>query len=197
VTKIVVDGFEVIDIHDQQRALAALFLLVHYQRRNINFREVGPVVTLLEWTGHSADEMLNKRFSDFLNMAGRIYFETHIAPLLRMQGFFNEFAIDMITADGKPLQMIANANEGRNAAGKALFMRLMLIKATDRRRYERNLLEASEVAKTDLASERESSDCGSSLSQFLATICATRWLQSVPERACWGEGRKPIKSIRS
>ena len=123
--------------------------------------------TLLEWTGHSADEMLNKRFSDFLNMAGRIYFETHIAPLLRMQGFFNEFAIDMVTADGKPLQMIANANESRNAAGKALFMRLMLIKATDRRRYERNLLEASEVAKTDLASERESSELRE---QFIAVL---------------------------
>jgi sigma-B regulation protein RsbU (phosphoserine phosphatase) len=29
-------------------------------------------------------------------MAGRIYFETHIAPLLRMQGFFNEFALDFV-----------------------------------------------------------------------------------------------------
>jgi phosphoserine phosphatase RsbU/P len=58
-------------------------------------------------------------FSDFLNMEGRIYFETQIGPLLRMQGFFNEFAIDMITADGKPLQMIANANESQNADGKA------------------------------------------------------------------------------
>ena len=66
--------------------------------------------TLLEWTGHSADEMLNKRFSGFLNTAARIYFETHIAPLLRMQGFFNEFAIDMVTADRKLLQMIVNAS---------------------------------------------------------------------------------------
>jgi sigma-B regulation protein RsbU (phosphoserine phosphatase) len=30
-------------------------------------------------------------------MDGRIYYETHIAPLLRMQGFFNEFAIEMVT----------------------------------------------------------------------------------------------------
>ena len=41
--------------------------------------------------------MIGKRFSDFLTMPGRIYYETHIAPLLRMQGFFNEFAIDMLT----------------------------------------------------------------------------------------------------
>ena len=44
--------------------------------------------TLLGWTGHTADNMVGKRFSDFVNMAGRIYYETHIAPLLRMQGFF-------------------------------------------------------------------------------------------------------------
>src|SRR4051812_32138743 len=123
--------------------------------------------TLLTWTNRTAEQMTGKRFSDFLNMAGRIYFETHIAPLLRMQGFFNEFAIDMVTADGKPLQMIANANESRNAAGKALFMRLALVKATDRRRYERNLLQAREVAKTDLASERESSELRE---QFIAVL---------------------------
>ena len=51
---------------------------------------------------HAAGQMVGKRFSDFLTMPGRIYYETHIAPLLRMQGFFNEFAIDMVTAGGEP-----------------------------------------------------------------------------------------------
>jgi sigma-B regulation protein RsbU (phosphoserine phosphatase) len=123
--------------------------------------------TLLGWTGHAAEQMKGKRFSDFLNMAGRIYYETHIAPLLRMQGFFNEFAIDMVTTAGKPLQMIANAVEGRDAAGKALFTRLALIRATDRRRYENELLEAREVARTNLASEREASELRE---QFIAVL---------------------------
>jgi sigma-B regulation protein RsbU (phosphoserine phosphatase) len=114
--------------------------------------------TLLGWTGHTADQMTGKRFSDFLNMAGRIYYETHIAPLLRMQGFFNEFAIDMVTAAGEPLQMIANAVEGRDASGKPLFTRLALIKATDRRRYEHELLQAREMAKISLERERETSE---------------------------------------
>jgi phosphoserine phosphatase RsbU/P len=59
--------------------------------------------TLLGWVGRGSDEMIGKRFSDFLNMAGRIYYETHLAPLLRMQGYFNEFAIEMVTADGGPI----------------------------------------------------------------------------------------------
>jgi sigma-B regulation protein RsbU (phosphoserine phosphatase) len=123
--------------------------------------------TLLGWIGRTADEMIGKRFSDFLNMAGRIFYETHIAPLLRMQGFFNEFAIDMVTAAGEPMQMICNALEGRDAAGKPLFTRLALLKATDRRRYEQELLAAREAAKTSLANERETSELRE---QFIAVL---------------------------
>ena len=74
-----------------------------------------------------------------------------------MQGYFNEFAIDMITAAGEPVPMIANALEGRDSTGKPLFIRIALIKAADRRRYEHNLVEARDAAKTSLASERERS----------------------------------------
>jgi phosphoserine phosphatase RsbU/P len=130
--------------------------------------------TLLDWTGHAADQMVGKRLSDFLNMAGRIYYETHIAPLLRMQGFFHEFAIDMITTKGERLQMIANANERRDADGQPLGVRLALIKATDRRRYEQELLSARETAVASeqatqevLRTEHENSELRE---QFIAVL---------------------------
>jgi sigma-B regulation protein RsbU (phosphoserine phosphatase) len=123
--------------------------------------------TLLTWTGETAHNMVGKRFSDFLNIAGRIYYETHIAPLLRMQGFFNEFAIDMVAATGEPVQMIANAVEGRDDAGKPLFTRVALIRATDRRRYEHQLLDAREAAKIRLEEERETSELRE---QFIAVL---------------------------
>jgi sigma-B regulation protein RsbU (phosphoserine phosphatase) len=63
--------------------------------------------------------------------------------------------------------MIANALEGRDDAGKPLFTRIALIKATDRRRYERELVDAREVAKTSLASERETSELRE---QFIAVL---------------------------
>jgi sigma-B regulation protein RsbU (phosphoserine phosphatase) len=84
-----------------------------------------------------------------------------------MQGFFNEFAIDMVTSTGEPIQMICNALEGRDDAGKPLFTRLALLKATDRRRYEQELLAAREAAKTSLASERETSELRE---QFIAVL---------------------------
>jgi sigma-B regulation protein RsbU (phosphoserine phosphatase) len=123
--------------------------------------------TLLGWTGYAAEQMTGNRFSDFLNMAGRIYYETHIAPLLRMQGFFHEFALDMLTASGEPVQMIVNALEGRDAAGAPLFIRLIMIRAIDRRRYENELLQAREMAKTSLEREREISELRE---QFIAVL---------------------------
>ncbi len=123
--------------------------------------------TLCRWLGLEAEAMRGNRFSDYLNMGGRIYFETHIAPLLRMQGFFNEFAIDMVTADGTPIQVIANATEGRDADGKAQYIRLAIIQATDRRRYESELLQANEAAKHLLKVEQTSSELRE---QFIAVL---------------------------
>jgi signal transduction histidine kinase/CheY-like chemotaxis protein len=84
-----------------------------------------------------------------LNIAGRIYYETHFAPLLRMQGFFNEVALDVVCAAGQTLPTLVNAVEKRDAQGKPLFIRITIFNATDRRRFERELLDAR--AKADAA----------------------------------------------
>lgn len=123
--------------------------------------------TLSRWLDIEASLMCGNRFSDYLNMGGRIYYETHIAPLLRMQGFFNEFAIDMIAGDGTALQVIANAVEGRDDAGKPQFIRLAIFKAVDRRRYERELLRANETARHLLKDEQASSELRE---QFIAVL---------------------------
>ncbi|WP_426612852.1 ATP-binding protein [Bradyrhizobium sp. McL0616] len=123
--------------------------------------------TLLGWTGYAAERMMGKRLGDFLNIAGRVFYETHVAPLLRMQGSFSEFAIDFVAADGKPIPMIANAAEGRDPAGKPLFVRLVFMKATDRRRYETQLLQARDAATVSLADERETSELRE---QFIAVL---------------------------
>ena len=59
--------------------------------------------TFTAWTGFSAETLVGRRFQELLNIAGRIYYETHFAPLLRMQGFFNEVALDFVCADGQAL----------------------------------------------------------------------------------------------
>jgi phosphoserine phosphatase RsbU/P len=123
--------------------------------------------TLTAWTGFEADKFVGRRLHQFLNMAGRIYYETHIAPLLRMQGFFNEFALDFETAAGERLPVIANAAERRDADGALLFTALVVIKATDRRRYERQLVDSRSELQKGLATERETAELRE---QFIAVL---------------------------
>src|ERR1700733_1347116 len=123
--------------------------------------------TLTAWTGFEADKFIGRRLHQFLNMPGRIYYETHIAPLLRMQGFFNEFALDFETASGERLPVIANAAERRDADGSLLFTALVVIKATDRRRYERQLVDSRSELQKGLATERETAELRE---QFIAVL---------------------------
>jgi phosphoserine phosphatase RsbU/P len=104
-------------------------------------------LTFCRWTGYAPEDLVGKRLHDFLNIAGRIFYETHFAPLLRMQGFFNEVALDLMRKDGEPFPVLVNAAERKNADGKPLFIRLTVFNATDRRRYERELLKARDELK--------------------------------------------------
>jgi len=109
--------------------------------------------TFLTWMGFSQAEISGKRFQECLNVAGRIFYETHFAPLLRMQGFFNEVALELIARDGRRLPVLVNAVERKNETGELIFIRITIFNATDRRRYESELLAArgkAEQAAKDL-----------------------------------------------
>jgi sigma-B regulation protein RsbU (phosphoserine phosphatase) len=110
--------------------------------------------TLCDWVGYAPEHMLAKRLGDLLNIAGRMFYETHIAPLLRMQGFFNEVALDLVSESGERLPVIANAAERRAADGSVISTRVTLLKAADRRRYEQELLNARDRSRSSEAATR-------------------------------------------
>lgn len=111
--------------------------------------------TLAEWLGRDTYSLVGKPLHDILGFGGKIAFETHLAPLLRMQGHVDEIALDLLTASGEKIPTIANAAEKRDAEGQHLFTRLTVFKAVDRRKYERSLLEGRIKAETEAKAERE------------------------------------------
>ncbi|GAA3159533.1 hypothetical protein GCM10010531_08670 [Blastococcus jejuensis] len=110
--------------------------------------------TFCAWTGRGADEVIGTRFQDLLTVGGRVYHETHLAPLLRMQGAVREIALDVLRRDGSALPCLLNAVEVRDDAGAPVLVRATLFEATARRRYERELLAAQRVAQESEARSR-------------------------------------------
>ena len=113
--------------------------------------------TLADWLGSSSDALVGRPFHDLLSFGGRIAFETHLAPLLRLQGFVHELALDLLLSDASKVPVIANAAEKRDSEGRHVFTRLTLFKAVDRRNYERGLLEARTRAEAATETEHETS----------------------------------------
>ena len=105
-------------------------------------------------TGYSHAEILESmQFSDFLAAAQKIYFQTHFTPLLELQGSVNEIAFDIRCRDQTLTSVLVNATIRQLAAEGTKVTLMALFNATDRRRYENDLLAARRHA--DAATERE------------------------------------------
>jgi sigma-B regulation protein RsbU (phosphoserine phosphatase) len=112
----------------------------------------------LELTGYLADELVGRvRFDELLSAGGRIYHETHFAPMLRMQDAAREIALEIKHRNGERVPVLVNSAVERDAGGAPVLVRTAVFEAGHRRQYERELLrakqraEASELRATELA----------------------------------------------
>jgi PAS domain S-box-containing protein len=105
--------------------------------------------TLLRWTGYDREELVGrKRLQDLLPPGAQIYYETHYAPLLRMQGEVREIAVELLRADGTRLPVLLNSMLIRDENAKPRLVRTTAVDASERRRYERELLSARAEAES-------------------------------------------------
>ncbi|TCR98651.1 PAS domain-containing sensor histidine kinase [Rhizobium sp. BK418] len=105
---------------------------------------------LATWLGFTTAEVVGKRFSDLLTVGGKIYLETHLAPMLRMSGAFEEVMLEMRTADGGKLPVLVNGFERRDAEGRPVLTRIAVVRASHRLLYEQNLRQARKQARDAL-----------------------------------------------
>ncbi len=130
--------------------------------------------TFAQWCGRPAEELLGTSFPDLLTVGGRVFHETHFAPLLRMQGAVREVALDLALPDGSVLPCLVNAVELRDDAGAPVLVRTTLFEATSRRRYERALLAAQRTAAESEARSR-------TLHQVVSDLAAAVSVQDVAD----------------
>ncbi|MEU0223460.1 SpoIIE family protein phosphatase [Streptomyces sp. NPDC006284] len=106
--------------------------------------------TLLDWLGHRRDDLVGRlRFADLLTVGGRLYHETHFAPLLSMQGEVRGIALELKAADGSRLPVLVTSTVRTGEDGRPLLIRTTLLDARDRRAYEDELLRARQEADTE------------------------------------------------
>ncbi|MGW2826530.1 PP2C family protein-serine/threonine phosphatase [Streptomyces sp. NPDC001443] len=103
--------------------------------------------TLLTWLGLEREAVVGRmRFTDLLTVGGKLYHETHFAPLLRMQGEINGIALEIKQADGR-MPVLVSAVVKYGSTGEALLIRTTLFDARDRRAYEEELLRGRKEAE--------------------------------------------------
>lgn len=152
--------------------------------------------TFLSWTGYERDALLGRRLQELFTVPGKIFYDTHYAPLLRMQGFVNELAFDLVCADGRQLPILLNSSLKRNAAGEPLLISAAIFDATDRRAYERELLRARQEAeraskiKADLLS-MISHDIRTPVSAMVTALQLLERVESSPQQ------HKPLRILKS
>lgn len=118
----------------------------------LSMREDGLIIningTLLDWLDYERDEIVyQKPFQELLGMGGKIYFETHMLPLLQMQGEISEINIELKTKESIKLPTLVNAKRIPARSGSQSVYRLSVLDITQRKQYELELKKAREKAE--------------------------------------------------
>jgi PAS domain S-box-containing protein len=103
--------------------------------------------TFLEMVGRSREAAVGVNFRKFLTSAGAIYYDTQIQPPLLLSGVRNEIAFDLVRPDGQRLPVLVNASLCRDTEGRPCEIRMVLMQASERRQYERDLLRSRKEAE--------------------------------------------------
>lgn len=114
--------------------------------------------TFAEWTGFTGSALVDgRKFQDLLTPGSRILHETHLTSILRVSGVVREIAADIQRVDGSRLPVLYNAVSRLvdGPGGSVPLVRFTLLDASERRRYELELLAAKREAESALARMRQ------------------------------------------
>ncbi|MET9608235.1 SpoIIE family protein phosphatase [Streptomyces sp. NPDC006512] len=104
--------------------------------------------TLLEWLGLERNAVVGRmRFTDLLTVGGKLYHETHFAPMLQMKGEISGIALEIKTAGRQRMPVLVTSKVKAGDEGEPLLIRTTVFDARDRRAYETELLRGRQAAE--------------------------------------------------
>ena len=115
----------------------------------VSFTDDGTVVTanatLAAMLGYEPAELAGRHVERLLTVAGRIFFQTHLFPLVRLQGRAEELFVLLRRKDGGDVGALLNAVR-RERDGRAV-TDCVIMEVRERRKYEDALLRAKKEAE--------------------------------------------------
>lgn len=99
--------------------------------------------TLLQWTGYDRRALVGGSFTALLDRGSQMFFESRYRQLLHLRGTVNEQFLTLRTTAGADLPVLVNAARDEDAA----LIRFAILNATERVRYERELVAARRIAE--------------------------------------------------
>jgi sigma-B regulation protein RsbU (phosphoserine phosphatase) len=118
--------------------------------------------TFCDWLGYTDAELSGMPFQNLLTVGGRIFHQTHWAPLMRLQGSVAEVKLSIVHRDRRQIIMLLNGVR-REHEGK-VYNELAFFGTADRDKYERELLKARKAAE-DLLQEKIAAEAALRLAQ--------------------------------
>jgi anti-anti-sigma regulatory factor len=101
--------------------------------------------TLLGWLGYEEGELTGRHFESVLPPGGRIFYQTHFFPLLKLHGRAEEVYLSLRPRAGGDLPVLANA--ARRERGGSPVNDCVLVPMRQRRRFEEELVAARREAE--------------------------------------------------
>jgi PAS domain S-box-containing protein len=135
----------------------------------VSFADDGTVLvantTVARMLGYERAEIEGRHIETLLTIAGRIFFQTHMYPLVRLHGRAEELFVLMKRKDGSDVGALVNAV--RRERGPESTIDCAIMEVRERRKYEDALLRAKQAAD---AARAEVEEANHAKSQFLAVM---------------------------
>ncbi len=101
--------------------------------------------TLLGWLGYAEGGLCGRHFESVLPPGGRIFYQTHFFPLLKLHGKAEEIYLSLRTSGGEDVPVLVNAAR-RERQGSAVNL-CVFVPMRQRRRFEDEILAAKSEAE--------------------------------------------------
>ncbi len=142
----------------------------------VSFTDDGTVLmanrTLATMLGVAPDALVGRHVESMLTVGSRIFYQTHLFPLLRLHGHADEIFLLLRGASGDDVAALANAV--RRERDGVWVNECVLLRLEERRKFEDALLAAkkdAEAARVEMERQRQiAEEANQAKSAFLATM---------------------------